>query len=153
MRYFATRIPAALITFFVGVALSGAVGQFYEAGSADERAVLAVEREYLRAHVERDVSALDRVLADDFSMLGGKVRKEHRLALLSNPLFKVTSLKTEGVNVVMVSRREALLTGAAKMSGSFRGREFTSPRYGFTRRYEKRGGRWQVVSCEFSLPW
>ena len=153
MRYLATRLPAALITFVVGVALSGFGGQLFGSASADERAVLAVEREYIRAHVERDVPALDRVLADDFSMLGGRVKKEHRLALLSNPFFKVTSLQTDGVNVIVISKREALLTGAAKMSGSFRGREFSTPRYGFTRRYEKRGGRWQVVSCEFSLPW
>ena len=153
MRYYATRIPAALITFFVGVALSGAAGHLFDAGSADERAVLAVEREYVRAHVERDVAALERVLADDFSMFGGRVKKEHRLALVSNPLFKVTSLETDGVNVVVVGKREALLTGAAKLSGSFRGREFTTPRYGFTRRFEKRDGRWQIVSCEFSLPW
>jgi hypothetical protein len=106
----------------------------------------------LRAHVERDVAALDRVLADDFTMFGGKVTKEHRLALLSNPLFVVTSLKTDDVNVV-VSGGEAWVTGTAKMAGRFRKREYSTPRYGFTRHYEKRGGRWQIVSCEFNLPW
>ena len=152
MRYFATRVPAALITFVLGLVSANLLGEVW-ASSSEERAVLAVEREYVRAHVERDVAALDRVLADDFSMFGGRVNKEHRLALISNPLFKVTSLRTDDVQVVVISKREALLTGTAKMSGSFRGREYTTPRYGFTRRYEKREGRWQVVSCEFSLPW
>jgi hypothetical protein len=151
MRKIATRLPAALITFFIGVASAG-LGAGVWTGTPDERAVLAVEREYVRAHVERDVAALDRVLADDFSMFGGKVTKEHRLALLSNPFFVITSLKTGDVNVV-VTGREAWVTGTASISGRFRKREFSTPRYGFTRKYEKRGGRWQVVSCEFSLPW
>lgn len=151
MRYYATRIPAALITFVLGVA-SASLGAYVWGGSADERAVLAVEREYVRAHVERDVEALDRVLADDFSMFGGRVKKAHRLALISNPFFSFTSLKTEDVQVV-VNGREALLTGTARLSGSFRGREFNTPRYGYTRRLEKRGGRWQIVSCEFTVPW
>ncbi len=151
MRYFATRLPAALITFFVGVAAAGLIGDVWT-GTPDERAVLAVEREYIRAHVERDVSALDRVLADDFKMFGGKVTKEHRLALVSNPFFVITSLKTDGVEVV-VSGKEAWVSGTASIAGRFRKREFSTPRYGFTRKYEKRGGRWQIVSCEFGLPW
>jgi ketosteroid isomerase-like protein len=151
MRYFATRIPAALMTFVLGVASANLLGYVWGA-SSDERAVLAVEREYVRAHVERDVAALDRVLADDFSMFGGRVTKQHRLALISNPFFAITSLKTEGVQVV-VNGNEAIVTGAARLSGSFRGREFKTPRYGYTRHLEKRGGRWQIVSCEFTVPW
>ena len=151
MRYYATRIPAALITFVLGVASSNLVGYVWS-GSSDERDVLAVEREYIRAHVEQDVAALDRVLAEDFSMFGGRVKKEHRLALISNPLFAITSLKTSGVQVV-VSGGHALVTGTARLSGSFRGREFGTPRYGYTRHLEKRGGRWQIVSCEFTVPW
>ncbi len=151
MRYFATRIPAALITFVLGLAAANLPG-YVGLGSSDERAVLAVEREYVRAHVERDVDALDRVLADDFSMFGGRITKEHRLALISNPLFAVTALKTDDVQVV-VSDGHALVTGTARLSGSFRGHEFSTPRYGYTRHLEKRGGRWQIVSCEFTVPW
>jgi Domain of unknown function (DUF4440) len=151
MRRIATRLPAALLTFVIGVASAG-LGADVWSGTSDERAVLAVEREYIRAHVERDVAALDRVLADDFSMFGGKVTKEHRLALLANPLFIITSLDTEDVNVV-VSGKEAWVTGTEKMAWRVRKREFSTPRYGFTRKYEKRGGRWQIVSCELGLPW
>ena len=151
MRYYATRIPAALITFVLGVA-SANLGGYVWGASSDERDVLAVEREYVRAHVERDVGALDRVLADDFSMFRGTVTKEHRLALVANPIFAVTSLKTDDVQVV-VGDGHAMVTGTARLTGSFRGREFNTPRYGYTRHLEKRGGRWQIVSCEFTLPW
>ena len=151
MRYFATRLPAALVTFLIGVAAAGLGGNAWTSTS-DERAVLAAEREYVRAHVERDVEALDRVLADDFTMFGGRVTKDHRLALLASPFFFVNSLQTSEVNVV-VDGKEAVVTGTAKLSGRFRGRDYSTPRYGYTRRLEKRGGRWQIVSCEFSLPW
>ena len=151
MRYFATRLPAALVTFLVGVAAAGLGGNVWTS-SSDERAVLDAEREYVRAHVERDVEALDRVLADDFTMFGGRVTKEHRLALVANPFFVIASLATSDVNVVVDGDR-ALVTGTAKISGRFRKRQFSTPRYGYTRRLEKRAGRWQIVSCEFSLPW
>ena len=151
MRKIAKRLPAALITFVIGVASAG-LGADVWTGTGEERAVLAVEREYVRAHVERDVAALDRVLADDFSMFGRRVKKSHRLALISNPLFAITSLKTDDVQIV-VSGREALVTGTARLSGSFRGHEFNTPRYGYTRHLEKRGRRWQIVSCEFTVPW
>ena len=151
MRYYATRIPAALITFVLGIASANLVGYVW-AGSSDERDVLAVEREYVRAHVERDVAALDRVLADDFSMFGGRVRKEHRMALLASPFFKVVSLSTEDVRV-SVSGDEARVTGRARMKAETRGREFQSPPYEYTRRLVRRDGRWQIVNIKFALRW
>jgi ketosteroid isomerase-like protein len=154
-RLFA-RLPVALVTFFIGVATANLGARLWPgataAHSGDERAVLEVEREYIRAHTERDVAALDRVLADDFTSFGGRVGKEQRLALLASPLFTVTSLETDDVSVG-VSGDEAWVAGRARMSGSFRGRDFTTPQYRFTRRYERRGGRWQIVSCAFSFDW
>lgn len=156
MRYLVARLAVALATFFLGVASADLSARLWPGGaqdlSSEEQAVLAVEREYLRAHTERDVEALDRVLAEDFTSFGGRVRKEHRLALLANPYFKVTSLETEGVSV-SVKGGHARVSGRARMSSRFRGRDFTTPEYDYTRRLEKRGGRWQIVSCEFSFGW
>jgi hypothetical protein len=155
MRHLAVRIGVAVVTFLVGVTSAGLVAGVWPGASplsGEARAVLAVEREYVRAHMERDLEALDRVLADDFTSFGGRVRKEHRMAMLANPVFKITSLVTEGVRVE-AGRDEARVTGRARLSGSVRGREFTTPQYEFTRRYERRAGRWQIVSCEFSYGW
>ena len=151
MKYHAARLPVALLTFFLGVTAAG-VWRADDAGGRDERAVLAVEREYVRSHVESDVAALERILADDFTSFGGRVNKGHRLALLSNPFFKITALKTDGVEVV-VSGGEAHVIGREKMTSSIRGREFTTPWYEFTRRYERREGRWLIVSCDYSFSW
>lgn len=155
MRRIVTRLPAALITFIIGVTTANFAAQLWPSAAsraADERAVLAIEREYVRAHTERDVLALDRVLADDFSSFGGRVTKKHRLALLASPFYFVKSLTTDDVKV-RVRGDEAWVSGKAKMSGSFRGREFTTPRYEFTRRLEKREGQWLIVSCTFSYAW
>jgi len=151
MRHHLTHLGAALLTFLLGVTLSNTFA-FKTSDASDERAVLAVEREYVRAHLERDVEALDRVLADDFTSFGGRVNKGHRLALVANPLFTISSLQTEGVEI-HVSGDGARVAGRAKMTSSFRGREVTTPWYGFVRRYERRGGRWQIVSCHFSMAW
>ncbi len=150
MKFYLTRPVAALLTFLLGVTLANTFA-FKTSDGRDERAVLAVEREYVRAHLERDVSALDRVLAEDFTSFGGRVNKGHRLALLSNPFFTVTSLRTEDVEV-RVSGDEAWVEGRAKMTSSFRDRQVTTPWYGFARQYERREGRWQIVSCRFGLP-
>ena len=151
MKYHAARFPVALLTFFLGVTAAGALGPL-GADGRDERAVLAVEREYVRAHVERDVAALERVLADDFTSFGGRVNKGHRLALLSNPFFKITALTTDGVEV-SVRGDEARVSGRAKLTSSLRGHEVTTPWYDYVRRLERRDGRWQIVSVEFSISW
>jgi Domain of unknown function (DUF4440) len=152
MQRHAIRLSAALVTFLLGLASTGFVKTLLPAGSGPEAEVLRVEREYVRAHLERDVAALDGVLAEDFSSFGGRVRKEHRLALLANPFFRVVSLKTRGVRVV-ASRSEATITGRAELKGSFRGREFDTPPYEYTRRLVKRDGRWQIVHMSFSPTW
>lgn len=153
MRSYAVRLSAAIVSFLVGIASVNflpalSLGTLSHGESEGE--VLEVEREYVRAHLERDLAALDRVLADDFTSFGGRVRKGHRLALLANPLFSVTSLSTEGVRV-RVRGDVAWVRGTARMAGSMRGHEFSTPAYRFGRRYERRGGRWQIVSCKFSF--
>jgi ketosteroid isomerase-like protein len=153
MTHYAIRLSVTLATFFIGIAATNFLNilPFGTTPHGDaERGVLKVEREYVRAYLERDVAALERVLADDFTSFRGRVKKEHRLALLANPLFTVTSLSTEDVSI-RVSGDVAFLSGSARMTGSFRGHEFASPRYGFVRRLELREGRWQIVSCEFSF--
>jgi ketosteroid isomerase-like protein len=151
MRAYAIRLSIAFATFLAGTSAAGLL-DFTPSADRDAaaREVLAVEREYIRAHTERDVAALERVLADDFTSFGGRVRKSHRLAMLANPFFKVASLVTEDVRV-SVRGRSARVSGTARMSGSFRGRSFDIPRYDFTRTLEKRDGRWQIVACEFSV--
>jgi hypothetical protein len=66
MQRYAARLSVALVTFLLGTASSSLMSAFgpAPAGGA-EREVLEVEREYVRAHMERDVAALERLLSDE----------------------------------------------------------------------------------------
>jgi ketosteroid isomerase-like protein len=153
MQRYAVRLSAALVAFLVGTASSSLMGALSPASvSGVEREVLDVEREYVRAHLERDVAALERLLSDDFSSFRGRVRKEHRLAMLANPYFRIDSLSTRGVEV-SVSGDGATVSGTASMKGSLTGREFETPNYKFTRRLTKRNGRWQITHMRFRPTW
>ena len=153
MRLQAVRLLVSLSTFLLGIAATNLFGflPFSKTSYAGaEQDVMKVEQQYVRAHLERDVVALEQVLADDFTSFRGRVKKEHRLAMLANPLFTVTSFSTEDVSVA-VEGDEAWVRGHARLSGSFHNREFTTPRYRYTRRLELRDGRWQIVQCKFSF--
>jgi hypothetical protein len=153
MQRQAIRLSVAAITFLVGLAANNLLGAFRaDARPGDTREVLAVESEYVRAHLERDVEALDRVLADDFSSFGGRVRKGHRLAILADPNFRVVTLETSGV-VVTVEGDSARVSGRARLRAGWRGREMDFPTYEFKRRLARRDGRWQIVQMEFAPAW
>ncbi|HEY6188354.1 MAG TPA: nuclear transport factor 2 family protein [Pyrinomonadaceae bacterium] len=147
----------SLATFFIGVTIAtpwaadrSAVSRY--SNSSDERELLSVERRYLDAHVNRDVAALDSVLADDFVVLHrfGRVGdKAERLALVENADFTFLAVDTDDVNVT-VNGDEGMVTGRAVVHGRYAEQEFTSPPYRYARRYEKRDGRWQIVSVQFS---
>ena len=116
-----------------------------------EQELLAIERQYLDAHIQRDVAKLDSVLADDFiiSHAFGRVsNKAARLSLVEDSDFTFVDVNTFGVDVE-TNGDEGVVTGRAVVTGSYEGREFKSPPYRFTRRYEKRQGRWQIVSVKF----
>jgi Domain of unknown function (DUF4440) len=153
MQRYAVRLSAALVAFLVGTASSSLMNALRPASLGGvEREVLTVEREYIRAHLERDVPALERLLADDFSSFRGRVRKEHRLAMLANPYFRVVSLETRDVEV-SVSGGEARVSGTATLKGSLNGRDFETPNYKFTRRLSRRNGRWQITNMRFRPTW
>ena len=161
MQHLAVRLSVALVTFFIGISTSYITNlrpaAHFSTVSDSEAAqeVLAVEREYIRAHTERDVAALKSILADDFTigpaMLMGRARtKASRLALLASPNFTFVSIDTRDVKV-QVDGDEAVVTGQAVARSRYRDRDFTSPEYDFVRSYQRRQGRWQVVSVQIIL--
>ena len=152
MPHYAVRLSAAVVTFLFGIATAYVpnILTTSHSGTAPDaeavREVLSVEREYIRAHLERDVAALDDILTDDFVIgpaMGRVFGQETRLALVANPSVRFLSINTEDVRV-SVNGDEAEVTGRARVHGLRRGREFTTPAYSFTRSYQRRDGRWQI---------
>jgi hypothetical protein len=156
MLRYGIRLSVAVATFLISLALSATPapppsGANAWAGNVSAREVLEANREYLEAHMNGDVAALDRLLADDFTIGRrdgrGSSTKSQRLSMVSDSelTFWYTDrsepLVTAGENVGKV-------TGLAVVHGSYMGREFASSPYHYLRKFEKRDGRWQVVSVK-----
>lgn len=154
MQSFVTRPLVALFTFVIGTAVAMIPSVFGPGAvtdqSAAERAVLEVQRAYLRAHVDRDTATLDRVLADDFTIGSSpyrRVSKAQRLAMLENEDFTFLSIDDREVQVT-INGDFAVVTGEAVVKGRYQDRDFVSPRYWFARTFEKRDGQWQIVAVQ-----
>ena len=148
MKYLALRLAVSLFTFAVGVASFGLLRAPVPAASPeDERAVLLTERQYIRANLDGDTATLDTILADEFVFRSrrGISTKADRLDLLADPNFNFESINTGDVEVE-VEGHSATVTGKAVATSRSYGQVYTSPLYRFTRKYEKRDGRWQIVS-------
>jgi Domain of unknown function (DUF4440) len=149
------RLSVSIATFVVGLALSF-VPSLLSPGAPKttgyEGEVLEANRQYLDAHIKRDAAALDRLLADDFTFGGphGRVSdKAERLALLTDSDFAFIDIQSSDTRVT-ASRDEGEVSGRAVLTAAYAGRESTSHSYYYTRRFERRDGRWQVVSVETS---
>ena len=151
MKYLAIRFVVALSTFFIGISASALLSPLsFDAASNGEakQEILQLERRYIQAHLERDIDALDDILADEFTIRGRWGRgttKARRLALLENPDFTFEAINTSNVRVE-VKGDSATVTGDAFIRSRYEDEEQTTPTYKFKRSYEKRGGRWQIVS-------
>ena len=151
MPSFIIRPFVALITLTIGIALAALPSAFrfnHSSSSADQQEVLRVEREYLNAHINRDTAALERLLADDFTInapYGRTVTRMQRLAMLADPDFTFSSIESNDANISVDGDR-ATTSGQAVVRGRMLDQDFVSRPYHFVRTFERRDGRWQVVS-------
>lgn len=156
MKQVAIRLVVSLLTFALGIVstvLLHPTRSHAVSNSKEEQAILRVERQYVQANLNADTDALDKILADDFTInftVRGCRRvesKAERLALLERPDFAFQSLDTDNVEVEVDGDR-AVLTGEASLESRYGDRVFRESTYTFTRIYEKRQGRWQIVSVQ-----
>src|ERR1043165_4318853 len=150
MKHLAIRLVVSLFTFGIGIASFSLLHTGRHpavANSREAQAVLEVEREYIEANLQSDVATLDDILSDDFAIRTRWeiITKEDRLAQLSNPNFAFEAIKTDNLEVE-VNGDSAIVTGEAYTQTLQFGLEKTSPLYRFVREFEKRDGRWQIVS-------
>lgn len=159
MLRYAIRLSVSVATFIFGLALS-AVPSLLPSdaprASAFEQEVLSANREYLEAYMRRDVDALDSLLADEFTVRGRHGRydsKARRLAMVADSDLEFITVDSANHHVT-AGETSGQVSGQAVVRGSYSGREFSSPPYRFTRRFEKRDGRWQLVAVEiYRLGW
>ncbi|MBV9209192.1 MAG: nuclear transport factor 2 family protein [Acidobacteria bacterium] len=147
MKYLIFRFTVSLLTFIIGLASASMLNPFRNHQAEQE--ILRVEREYVAAHLNGDAAALEEILADDF-VIRSQDRtistKAMRLALLERRSFTFDALDTSDVDV-RVNGNSATVTGRAYIRvGYSSSARLYEASYGFTRLYEKRDGRWQIVS-------
>ena len=155
MQRHVIRLGVSVVTFILGIVFAAAPSLFKSNPApwgASEREVLRANQAYLDAHMGRDVAALDEILAEDFTVAGrygGLTGKARRLALVADSDVAFVSIDCQNTRV-WATENTGEVSGRATVLSRYRGEEYISPPYSFTRRFEKRGGRWQVVSVSFA---
>lgn len=150
MNHLAIRLVVSLLTFAIGIASATLLSPFRSetvSNDTDKQAILEVERQYIRAHLSADTAALEKILADDFTIRNrwSSENKAERLARLEGAELAFEVIDTENVQVKIDGER-AILTGEAFIESRQADMALRSSTYAFKRIYEKRQGRWQVVS-------
>ncbi len=108
-------------------------------------------KEWDRAQVHNDVSALVRIMGDDYvgtSSDGEVASKAKVLADIKSGQETTSSAVTDQLKIT-VYRNTAVATGRWTASGKSKGKEWTGP-YRFTDTWVRRNGNWQVVADHWS---
>ena len=116
-----------------------------------EAVVTALEREWAAAITKKDVTALDRLLADDFngtSPTAHTFTKTVALEELKSGKYVVKSMVLDEISVNIYGDVAVAFT-SQKESSEYAGKD-TSGHYHFTDVWVKKGGRWQVVASHGS---
>jgi len=140
----------AALTFSSPAAVSKPVVQ---AGPlAQERQLLAIEREWDDAVVNRDAKVLERILADDFRLIwidGSVSNKAELIAGVTNRKATIDPFSTEDVKV-RIYGDTAILTGRFTQTARLGTRSETNS-FRYTDVYVRKAGRWRAVSAHASL--
>ena len=103
-----------------------------------------------KAFVAGDAATLDRLLADEFSFLGGQDKAQNLASLKSrSPESTVESAVSTDVEV-QIYGNTAVVTGLDTIRGKTKGEPYTT-RWLYMDVWIKRSGRWQCVKTYSSL--
>ncbi len=116
-----------------------------------EAAITQLERDWAAAIVKKDVTALDRLLADEFngtSPTAHTFPKTVAVAELKAGKYAVESMVLDEISVNVYGDVAVAFTSQQERS-QYAGKD-TSGHYHFTDVWVKKGGRWQVVASHGS---
>ena len=107
----------------------------------------ALARQADEAQIHGDRAALERLVADDFTMVGGsgaRGDKAHLIAIFTDPEVTLEPYAPDETFLIPLADTAAILGGRVTMKGMDHGKPWSQTfRYADT--WLKRGGRWQVV--------
>jgi ketosteroid isomerase-like protein len=116
-----------------------------------EEAVLATEQAWYSALAQKDVAALERLLAEEFVLSGSAPELESRAQYLQTAGMPERMLEP----LLLEDRRvrlhgpAAVTTGRAQLRGTWKGRPLALT-FRYTNVFVERRGRWQAVASHVS---
>jgi ketosteroid isomerase-like protein len=134
-----------LIVPFLAVGQAG--GNKQERKSKDGQAVLKQLDNWIEALKQNDMTALNRIIAEDFMLLevnGNFLNREQDLEPVKSGDLKFQSLTTEDVKV-FVYGETAIVTGKGVYQITYKDKASTI-RERFFDVYQKRKGQWRVIA-------
>lgn len=110
-----------------------------------EQELRALNRQWGKALVQRDIVTLKRLLSDDYTRIeptGQVITKAQEISEVESPIFAlaIKSYRTESVSI-SINKNKATLTGRVALGFILDEQEVTR-RYWYTRTFAKRWGRW-----------
>ncbi len=113
-------------------------------GSADEEALLQIERDWTAAWLKQDPAALDGILAEGFveNYQGKDTTKAQMIADMKAGVNKIDSTDISDMRAVVFGD-QAIVNGISATKGTERGKAI-SRKMRWTDVYEKRDGRWRA---------
>ncbi|MEW6127014.1 MAG: FKBP-type peptidyl-prolyl cis-trans isomerase [Acidobacteriota bacterium] len=110
-----------------------------------------LEEDWVKAMIERDVKALNLILADDYFIIdpdGKTTDKAGTLEDIKSGAFKFESIEFSEFKV-RVYGTTAVVNGGEVVKGSYNGQSITGA-YRFTDVFARRNGRWLAVSSQLT---
>jgi len=117
-----------------------------------EQQIKKLEIQWADAGVQKDVAAIERLLADDFSETapdGLVYTKAQEIAYLKSGEDVVSSYTYSDMKV-RVYGDTAVVTYVGKQKETFKGRDISGTSR-WTDTWVKRGGAWQIVACHGTM--
>lgn len=145
------RISLALVaSFFLGLCALAQVAT--DDFRAREQQLIALERMWNEAQVNRDSSALANMIGDKFvnTEWDGEVSERGKfLADIADPRFKVNALNIQDVKVIFYNDT-AVVAGIYHTKGTYQGKAYEHTGR-FTDTWVLQDSRWQCVASHTSL--
>ncbi len=145
------RVPFLTATLLLSVAFSGiAAGQ---QGATPSSRILALENKLNDAYKQRDIAALNSLMADDFIITvedGATYSKTGYIAHIGEPGTRVDVSEVSDAKV-RLHATTAVVTGAYHERGSSHGKAYEY-RDRFTDVWINVGGQWQLLASHYSIP-
>jgi len=121
------------------------VAQVLSPGSADEQALLQLERDWTAAWLKQDAAAMDAILAEGYveNANGQTTPKKQYVADMKAGIYKVESSEASDMRAIVFGD-QAVVNGSSTSKYTMRGKD-ASGKSRWTDVYEKRDGRWRAV--------